>query len=85
MAGLKKGDQILAVADRGVANTFDLERALWDKHPGEQVEMRVLRGGESLNVRLTLRPGAGAEPVAALQVPRPGSLMVTSVPVGSER
>lgn len=82
---LKKGDQILAVADRGVSNTFDLERALWDKRPGEQVDLRVLRDGERITLRLTLRSGNGAVPSAALQVPRHEPLAITSVPVGTDR
>src|SRR5207249_11153888 len=49
-AELKRGDHIMTVGDRSVHNSFDLERALWDKKPGERVELRVLRGGQELSV-----------------------------------
>ncbi len=54
-ADVKPGDHILAVGDRQVRNRFDLERALWDKKPGQHVELKVVRGGQQLSVILTLR------------------------------
>jgi serine protease Do len=54
--GLKPGDEIVRVADHLVSNRFDLERALWDRKPGDQVELTVLRGGQELHVPLTLSP-----------------------------
>ncbi len=57
---LKKGDEILAVGGRDVRNSFDLERALWDKRPGQKVHFKVVRGGQTLTVALTLRAGHGA-------------------------
>jgi serine protease Do len=53
-AGLKSGDEILMVANRPVANRFDVERALWDKRPGEKVAVQVRRQGHSLEVTMTL-------------------------------
>jgi len=53
-AGVKTGDEILMVANRTVTNRFDVERALWDKRPGEQVALQVLRQGHPLTVTLTL-------------------------------
>jgi serine protease Do len=53
-AGLRPGDEILRVAERPVANRFDVERALWDRRPGEQVSLTVLRQGKSLVIPLTL-------------------------------
>ena len=53
-AGLKTGDEIVMVANRPVANRFDVERALWDKHPGERVPLRVRRQGHSLDITMTL-------------------------------
>ena len=47
-------DEILAVGDRTVANAFDVERALWDKRPGQRVALRVLRQGQEITVTLTL-------------------------------
>jgi serine protease Do len=62
-AGLKTGDEIVMVANRPVANRFDVERALWDKHPGERVALRVRRQGHALEVTMTL--AAAPDSVAA--------------------
>jgi serine protease Do len=59
-AGVCQGDEILAVDHRAVANSFDVERALWEHHPGEAVELKVRRGSEELRVRLTLSPAPSA-------------------------
>jgi serine protease Do len=64
-AGLKTGDEILTVGDRSVANRFDVERALWDRHPGEKVALQVVRHGQPLTVTLTLAGAEAASPVAA--------------------
>lgn len=56
-AGLRKGDEILRVADRPVANRFDVERALWDSKPGDQIALTVVRGGREMQVALTLCQG----------------------------
>ncbi len=53
-AGLKTGDEIVMVANRPVANRFDVERALWDKRPGEKVAVQVRREGHPLEVTMTL-------------------------------
>jgi serine protease Do len=53
-AGVKPGDVLLKVNDRAVTNRFDLERALWDSKPGQDVEAVVSRAGESITLRLTL-------------------------------
>ncbi|MBI3408854.1 MAG: trypsin-like peptidase domain-containing protein [Planctomycetes bacterium] len=66
---LKNGDEIRAVAHRPVANSFDVERALWDKKPGESVTLQVVRQGESLVVTLTLASGSDAGLVAAQVTP----------------
>ena len=53
--GLKNGDVIRCVGHLEVNNSFDLERSLWDARPGQQVEVRVLRGGRELLVTLKLQ------------------------------
>jgi serine protease Do len=63
-AEVRSGDVILAVGRVPVVNRFDVERALWDRRPGERVTVRVLRGGRELSVSLPLA-GAGGD-VAAL-------------------
>ena len=65
-AELKSGDEIRMVADCRVVNGFDVERALWSKKPGQQVEVRVSRAGKEVSVRLTLEASQGAGPVAAI-------------------
>lgn len=64
---LQAGDEIRAVADRAIVNAFDVERALWDKKPGETVSLRIVRDGQELTLQLTLLPGHGAGQVAANQ------------------
>ena len=63
-AVLKHGDVIRCVGNLSVRNRFDLERALWDSRPGQQVEVQVLRDGQEVNVTLTL---TGSAEVAATQ------------------
>jgi S1-C subfamily serine protease len=63
-AGVRSGDVLLAVGRVPVVNRFDVERALWDARPGEQVTVRVLRGGRALTVTLPLAGEGGG--VAAL-------------------
>ncbi len=53
-AGLQRGDVIVRVAGRQVANRFDVERSLWGLHPGEEVEVRVVRDGQTMRGVLTL-------------------------------
>jgi serine protease Do len=54
LAGLKKGDTLIRVATRSVANRFDVERALWDAKPGGQIEVVYLRAGSKTTVSLKL-------------------------------
>jgi len=65
VSALAPGDEILTVGDRPVWNSFDIERALWDKKPGEKVELRVIHNGNEITVTLTLT-GNGAGQIAAL-------------------
>jgi serine protease Do len=66
-AGVRLGDEILAVGARPVGNRFDVERALWEGRPGEKVSLTVRRQGEELTVRLTLAAAqvAAGEPGAS--------------------
>ncbi len=65
VAGLKNGDIIACVGSMKVKNSFDLERALWDTHPGQKVSVQVLRGGQEVTVTLTLSDSQGAAVVSA--------------------
>jgi serine protease Do len=66
-AGLKPGDVIRQVADRSVANRFDVERALWGHRPGEKVALRVERGQKEM--QLSVRLVSGNEAPLATPLP----------------
>jgi serine protease Do len=59
-AGMKPGDEIVCVAAQPVTNRFDLERALWDRHPGEEVRLTFVRQGKEITVGLKLTPASGS-------------------------
>ena len=64
-AGLQPGDELRTVAERPVANAFDVERAFWGRKAGEQVALKVVREGRELTVNLTVSAGQGAGQTAA--------------------
>jgi serine protease Do len=83
-AKLQAGDEVKAIADRSIVNAFDVERAMWDKKPGQTVDLRIVRKGQELTVQLTLLPGQGAGQVAAVQGSNSRPAGATSgVPVGN--
>lgn len=54
LALLRKGDRVVKVDDRLVTNAFDLERAFWDKKPGEKAIFTVLRDSKEVKVTIVL-------------------------------
>lgn len=68
---VKSGDEIVAVGAMRVANTFDVERALWSKKPGQQVEVKLVRQGREMAVTVTLGASQGAGSVAAVSQETP--------------
>jgi len=44
-AGLKKGDVLLAINGQAIQTTADVRLALWDKKPGDRVNVKVRRKG----------------------------------------
>jgi len=54
--GLRRGDVLVGVGQRTVADTSDLEQALRVRRPGERLEIRVLRAGVSLERSVALAP-----------------------------
>jgi serine protease Do len=57
-SGLRRGDQIVRVAEQPVTNRFDVERALWDHKPGENIALTFVREGKELTVGLKLTPAS---------------------------
>ncbi len=58
---LRKGDRVVKVDCRPITNAFDLERAFWDKKPGDKVTINILRDGKEQNVTICLT-GDGITP-----------------------
>ncbi|MCS6977221.1 MAG: trypsin-like peptidase domain-containing protein [Gemmatales bacterium] len=58
---IRPGDYIVQVADRSVANRFDLERALWDCKPGAKVPVVVDRNGQIVQVHITFAEPRGVQ------------------------
>ena len=54
-SGLRAGDEIRTVGNYNVSNTFDLERAMWETKPGQQVVVSVFRHGQEVSTTLTLQ------------------------------
>jgi len=57
-AGLKGGDVVVRFGDREVRNIYDYMYALGDHKAGEVVTLKVLRGGQTLELPVTLEPGS---------------------------
>jgi hypothetical protein len=55
LAGLREGDVIISFAGGKVQNLEDLVNILRGKHPGDEVEIVVRRGGAALTLKTTLR------------------------------
>jgi len=53
-AGLKAGDILVEFGGSAIKNLYDFTYALRSRRPGDQVEVRVLRQGSPLAVRVTL-------------------------------
>jgi serine protease Do len=54
LAGVKKGDEIVQMGDVRVACSFDVERALLDRRPGEVIPITVRRNGHEERLKLNL-------------------------------
>lgn len=53
LCGLQIGDTLLAVDNGNISSNVDLQRAIQSHQPGEQIELRVRRAGEVLEVAAT--------------------------------
>jgi S1-C subfamily serine protease len=54
-AGLREGDIIVQMADRKIQNIEDLTAALQSRKPGDEVDITVLRTGQPVTLKATLR------------------------------
>jgi S1-C subfamily serine protease len=54
-AGLRVGDVIVGFAESKIQNIEDLAAALRNRKPGDDVSITVLRGGNPVTLRATLR------------------------------
>ena len=54
MAGMKAGDRIVRIGDRKVDNIYDYMAATRGNQPGDTVSVMVLRGGQEVELRVTL-------------------------------
>ena len=54
-AGLKGGDILTEFDGKPIQNLYDFTYALRAKKPGDQVKVKVLRGGQTLEVNVTLK------------------------------
>jgi serine protease Do len=61
LAGLRRGDVLIRVGGRPIANRFDLERAFWNARTGDKVELRVIRDGREMRATLTLDAAEGVD------------------------
>lgn len=85
---LHTGDVIVTLANKSVMNSFDLERALWGKKPGERIDVKVVRNGREMDTTLVLAAGLGAGAVATATPSsnaQPQPIATNSVPVGIRR
>ncbi|MEW9121713.1 MAG: trypsin-like peptidase domain-containing protein [Thermotaleaceae bacterium] len=54
-AGMKSGDVILAVGDKEIQGMSQLVRQLYQYRPGEAVDVKVARDGETVVLKITLQ------------------------------
>ncbi|MGB0717592.1 MAG: M20/M25/M40 family metallo-hydrolase, partial [Phycisphaerae bacterium] len=54
MAGIKKGDRIVSIAGRDVANIYDYMAATRGNEPGDVVEVVVIRGDQKMSLKVEL-------------------------------
>lgn len=59
MSGIQKGDVIVEVEDNQIETAAELQSAIAQKRPGDEVEITVRRNGSSENVNVTLRNRQG--------------------------
>jgi serine protease Do len=87
-AGLTKGDVLLAIGDKPIASSLDLERAVFDRSSDERVVLRYRHGGMEKTTRVALE-SSGSGVIEQARTPLPAEeiwqkLGVRLRPVGAE-
>ena len=57
-AGLKKGDKVIKLAGKDIKNVYDYTAALGEMKAGEEYEVVIKRGGETLTLKIVPAPAA---------------------------
>lgn len=57
-AGLRAGDELVAVGGQPIRLRFDLDRVFWDRRKGETVPIVVRRDGEPISLEMSIGGGA---------------------------
>jgi serine protease Do len=71
-AGMREGDEIVAVGGRRVENYLDLRRALRARRAGEWVDVRVRRGGREIELKVMLAVPEDIGPLSVSPATQPG-------------
>lgn len=61
-AGLREDDVVVAINGSDHASPADLRRTIERAGPGEEIRLRVIRAGESMDITVVMAPGAPAGP-----------------------
>jgi serine protease Do/serine protease DegQ len=82
-AGLRERDVVVAMDGRPVRAASELRARLGLTPVGEEIELRVLRGGDARNVRATIAPPQDAASVEGKDVPQLPGMSVVEIERGS--
>ncbi len=53
-AGVRDGDELIAIGDERIETSFDIERIFWNRRDGDTLSLKVRRAGQELDQRLTI-------------------------------
>ncbi len=67
-AGIRGGDRIVEMAGTKIENLYDMTYALQDHHPGETVDVVVIRAEKPLKLRATLGTRGAPPPEQAFEI-----------------
>jgi serine protease Do len=58
-AGVREGDELVAIGDERIETSFDIERIFWNRREGDVLALKVRRSGQEVEQRLTIARDAG--------------------------